>query len=321
MTNKTEIKKKSQKHKVTNWHQYNNSLKRRGSLELWISSEIESIWYEANRINDGTGTPREYSDASIRLAYELKLCFKQPLRQLQGFINSIFIISNLSVRCPDYTTLSRRCKTLNLKMPIVPKSELDNLEEKIITIDSTGLKQYGKDEWHQEKHKVNPKRTWRKIHLAVDESHMIRASLLTDKSTHDAEVVPELLNQIDTPAERYIGDGAYDTKGVYEAIEKHSPNTKIVIPPRDNAVGSELWHAERNKSLEIIDKHGSGGWCKMRKYGKQNYAELAMQRYKRIIGNRMHSKDIARQKNEAIIGASILNKFTAIGMPISVRVA
>jgi len=90
MTNKTEIKKKSQKHKVTNWHQYNNSLKRRGSLELWISSEIESIWYEANRINDGTGTPREYSDASIRLAYELKLCFKQPLRQLQGFINSIW---------------------------------------------------------------------------------------------------------------------------------------------------------------------------------------------------------------------------------------
>jgi hypothetical protein len=221
MVTKTLIKKKSQKHKVSNWSQYNNSLKRRGSLELWISSEIEAIWYEANRINDGTGAPREYTDASIRLAYELKLCFKQPLRQLQGFINSIFIISNLSVRCPDYTTLSRRCKALDLKMPIVPKIESDHLEEKIITIDSTGLKQYGKDEWHQEKHRVNPRRTWRKIHLAVDESHMIRASLLTDKSTHDAEVVPDLLNQIDTPADRYIGDGAYDTKGVYEAIERH----------------------------------------------------------------------------------------------------
>ena len=321
MVTKTLIKKKSQKHKVSNWSQYNNSLKRRGSLELWISSEIEAIWYEANRINDGTGAPREYTDASIRLAYELKLCFKQPLRQLQGFINSIFIISNLSVRCPDYTTLSRRCKALDLKMPIVPKIESDHLEEKIITIDSTGLKQYGKDEWHQEKHRVNPRRTWRKIHLAVDESHMIRASLLTDKSTHDAEVVPDLLNQIDTPADRYIGDGAHDTKGTYEVIEKHNPNAKIVIPPRDNAVESESWHAERNKSLGIINKHGSGGWCRMRKYGKQNYAELAMQRYKRIIGNRMHSKDIVRQKNEVIIGASILNKFTSIGMPISSRVA
>jgi hypothetical protein len=55
---------------------------------------------------------------------------------------------------------------------------------------------------------------------------------------HNAEVVPELLNQIDTPTERYIGDGAYDTKGTYEAIEKHSSNAKIVISPRDNAVGS-----------------------------------------------------------------------------------
>jgi hypothetical protein len=59
----------------------------------------------------------------------------------------------------------------------------------------------------------------------------------------------------------------------------------------------------------------------MRKDGKQNYAELAMQRYKRIIGNRMHSKDIIKQNNESIIGASILNKFIAIGMPISSGVA
>ncbi|MDQ6983486.1 MAG: IS5 family transposase [Ghiorsea sp.] len=321
MAAKVEIKKTPQKHKVTNWSHYNNSLKRRGSLELWISSEMEELWYEADRVNDGTGTPREYTDRSIRLAYELKLTFKQPLRQLQGFINSLFKLASLNIKCPDYTTVSRRCKTLDLKMPIVPKCVPDDSKEKIITIDSTGLKQYGKDEWHQEKHNVNPRRTWRKIHLAVDENHMIRASLLTEKSTHDSEVVPELLDQIDTPAKRYIGDGAYDTKDTYNAIEKHSPGAKIVIPPRDNAVDSELWHSERNKTLEIIDKHERGGWCRMRKYGKQSYAELAMQRYKRIIGNRMHSKDIERQKNEAIIGASILNKFTAIGMPISIRVA
>lgn len=59
----------------------------------------------------------------------------------------------------------------------------------------------------------------------------------------------------------------------------------------------------------------------MRKHGMQNYAELAIQRYKRIIGNKMHTKDIIRQRNEAIIGASILNKFTATGMPQSYRVA
>lgn len=321
MAAKVEIKRTPQKHKVSNWSYYNNSLKRRGSLELWISEDIEALWYEPNRVNDGTGTPKEYTDASIRLAYELKLCFKQPLRQLQGFINSLFKMSNLNIRCPDYTTLSRRCMTLGLKIPTVPKSKTDDTEEKIITMDSSGLKQYGKDEWHQEKHKVNPRRTWRKIHLAVNENHMIVATSLTDKSTHDSEVAPELLDQIEDSAERYIADGAYDTMDTYESIEAHSPNAKIVIPPRENAVESPLWHEERNKTLEIIDKHGYGGWHKMRNYGKQNYAELGMQRYKRIIGNKMHSKDIVRQRNEAIIGASILNKFTATGMPQSYRVA
>lgn len=91
---------------------------------------------------------------------------------------------------------------------------------------------------------------------------------------------------------------------------------RIFLPKWDNK-----WYPERNKSLKIIDKHGAGGWFKMRKYTMQNYAELAVQRYKRIIGNKMHSRELARQQNEAIIATSILNKFTAIGMPISRRVA
>jgi hypothetical protein len=193
--------------------------------------------------------------------------------------------------------------------------------KKIIIIDSSGLKQYGKDKWYQEKHKINPRRTWRKVHIAVNENHMIVGAALTEKSTHDSEVVSELLDQIDEPAERYIADGAYYTKATYESIEAHNLNAKIVIPPRDNAIESELWPDERNKTLEIIDKHSYGGWSKMKRYGMQNYAELGIQRYKRVIGNKMHTKDIVSQKNEAIIGASILKRFTATGMPKSYRVA
>lgn len=321
MAVKAEIIKTTQKHQVTNWSQYNQSLKQRGSLEIWISKDTEDIWYEQDRVNDGNGNPKEYTDKSIILSYELKLCFKQPLRQLEGFINSLFKLSGLSINCPDYSTLSRRCSALSLKMPKIYKKSKDTTKEKVITLDSSGLKQYGKDEWHQEKHKVSPRRIWRKIHLAVDENHMIKATLLTAKSTHDAEVVPELLEQIGETADRYIGDGAYDTKNVYKEIEKHNKNAKIVIPPRDNAVSSEHWHPERSKSLDIIEAKGKGAWCKMRKYGMQNYAELAIQRYKRIIGNKMHSRDLDSQKNEAIIAASILNKFAVIGMPISMRIA
>ncbi len=322
MASKADIVKTPQKHKVTNWSEYNKSLKQRGSLEIWISDDIEETWYEQDRINDGTGNPRKYTDTAVKLAYQLKLCFKQPLRQAEAFVNSLFSMRGLSIRCPDYTTLSRRCSLLDLKIKEkkLNRKKHNEEDEDILALDSTGLKQYGKEEWHQEKHGVNPKRTWRKVHVAVDENNMIRAILLTDKSTHDAEVVPELLEQIDEPADRYIGDGAYDTKTVYDTIAKHNKKAKIVIPPRDNAVADEDWHPERNKSLDIIKERCRGAWCKMRKYGFQNYAELAILRYKKIIGNRMYSKELSRQKNEAIIAASILNKFTQMGMPTSVRV-
>jgi hypothetical protein len=323
MAVKNEMVRKQQKHQVSNWRDYNLSLKKRGSLEIWISDDIEGLWHEKDTVNDGAGKPRKYTEKSIELSYSLKLAFKQPLRQTEGFINSIFKIAGMEIKCPDYSTLSRRCATLNLKIPKYKKREIegDVDKERIITLDSTGLKQYGKDEWHQEKHKVKPRRSWKKLHLIVDDNHVIQGAELTEKSVHDSEVVLDLLNQVEGAGDRYVADGAYDTKEVYEEIEKQKENAKIVISPRENAVISDEWHIERNKTLNIINKHGYKGWYKIRKYGFQNYAELSMQRYKKIIGPKMHSRDIRRQKNEAVIATSILNKFTTLGMPISKKVA
>lgn len=323
MAVKNKMIRKQQNYKVKNWPDYNLSLKKRGSLEVWISDEIEELWYEKDIINDGTGKPKKYTEKSIELSYFLKLAFKQPLRQTEGFINSIFKMAGFEAKCPDYSTLSRRCATLDLKIPKYKKIEVEREsgKERIITLDSTGLKQYGKDEWHQEKHKVKPRRSWKKLHLIVDDNHIIQGVELTEKSVHDSEVVSDLLNQVEGTGDRYVADGAYDTKEVYEEIEKQKENAKIVISPRENAVISEEWHIERNKTLNIIEKHGYKGWYKMRKYGLQNYAELSIQRYKKIIGPRMDSRDLLRQKNEAVIATSILNKFTTLGMPISEKVA
>ena len=155
MAVKNEVIRKQQNYKVKNWPYYNLSLKKRGSLEVWISDEIEELWYEKDIINDGTGKPKKYTEKSIELSYSLKLAFKQPLRQTEGFINSIFKMAGFEAKCPDYSTLSRRCATLDLKIPKYKKIEVEREtgKERIITLDSTGLKQYGKDEWHQEKHK------------------------------------------------------------------------------------------------------------------------------------------------------------------------
>lgn len=55
-------------------------------------------------------------------------------------------------------------------------------------------------------------------------------------------------------------------------------------------------------------------------YGLRNYAELAMQRYKRIFGNTMKARKLPQQKAEAWASAVALNRMTRLGMPVSVKI-
>ena len=62
-------------------------------------------------------------------------------------------------------------------------------------------------------------------------------------------------------------------------------------------------------------------WQRVRKYGRRNYSELSIQRYKKILGDALHTREMSRQKNEAMIGCGVLNKMTKLGMPTSYRCA
>src|ERR1017187_9990348 len=108
----------------------------------------------------------------------------------------------------------------------------------VVIVDSTGLKVYGKDEWHQEKHGVTARRTWRKLHLAVDENHQIVACELTTPEVGDPTAVPDLLAQIDTPFKTFMGDGAYDGEPVSQAVLSKQPDAKVIVPPHKTAVSS-----------------------------------------------------------------------------------
>ena len=84
-----------------------------------------------------------YSDAAIIICHELRKVLKLPLRQTQGFIDSIFRIQELEMRCPDFGTLSKRLERLELKTPRYKKHEKPDDDLAAIAIDSTGLKRYG----------------------------------------------------------------------------------------------------------------------------------------------------------------------------------
>src|SRR4051795_10111305 len=59
-----------QKRRVTNWRDYDESLRRRGSLTVWFSDEAVEAW-EAERRTSRGGQP-EYSDLAILTALTFK---------------------------------------------------------------------------------------------------------------------------------------------------------------------------------------------------------------------------------------------------------
>ena len=95
-----------QKHSVINWPEYNEGLRRRADLTVWISEDALSLWSAPRRKTRG-GQPR-YSDLAIELCLTLGMLFQQPLRQTQGLMRSIAALLGVEIAVPDFSTLSRR---------------------------------------------------------------------------------------------------------------------------------------------------------------------------------------------------------------------
>ena len=107
-----------------------------------------------------------------------------------------------------------------------------------IVIDATGLKVYGAGEWHVRQHRVSRRRTWRKLHLGIDETTKeIVAVELTGSRIHDSQPLPALLEQIADPIDQVSGDGADDTRACYEAVLERGA-TPVFVPRRTARQGT-----------------------------------------------------------------------------------
>ena len=300
-------------YKVTNWPAYNAALKRRGDFTMWFTEEAIAEWCPAK--TGARGRPTKYSNVAIETALFIRQVFHLALRQTEGFMNSLARALKVEISIPDFSCISKR--SIGLPRHALSKA-LD--PGSLVIVDSTGLKVYGKDEWHQEKHDVPARRTWRKLHLAIDEHHQVLACELTTPEVGDTTAVPDLLDQITTPFEMFMGDGAYDGEPVAQAVLTKQPNAQVIIPPHKSAVRSDTGTTWRDQHIGTIAQKGRATWQRTSGYNFRSYVELAMQRYKRIFGNTMKARALARQKTEAWISASALNTMTSFGMPVSVKI-
>src|SRR6185295_120024 len=104
-----------QRHRVTNWAEYDAALRQRGSLTVWFSQEAIAAWRAEPRTTPG-GQP-DYSALAIRTALTLWAVFRLALRQTEGLIRSILELLSLDLAVPDHSTLSRRAETLEVPRP------------------------------------------------------------------------------------------------------------------------------------------------------------------------------------------------------------
>ncbi len=298
--------------KVQNWPEYEAGLRRRGSMTLWIEDAALECWQTC-----GPGGQARYTDAAIQTSLMVRAAFKLPLRQTEGLMTSVLTLMDLTISVPDHTTVSRRAVTLPVTQPAsVPPGPLH------VLIDSTGLQVYGAGQWLEAKHGAKSRRTWRKLHLAVDAaSGMIVAQTLTDQDTDDPSQVGPLLDQIDDPIARVTADGAYDGVPTYQMIAAHGDGIDVVIPPRSTAVasGEPGPLSQRDRHLEMITEQGRLAWQAATDYGRRSSVETTMGRYKALIGPRLRARGFAAQQAEAAIGVTVLNRMLLTGRPKSVR--
>ncbi|GLJ00513.1 IS5 family transposase [Sphingobium sp. BS19] len=303
------------KYRTTNWSAYNAALKRRGSLEIWFDPGMQWLSAPSGR----PGRPLRFSDSAIELCLTLKALFGLPLRQVTGLVASLLKLAGLDWLVPDYTTLCRRQKTLTVALGGRPSSGGLHL-----LVDSTGIKMTGEGEWKTRKHGASYRRQWRKVHLGIDaETLEIRAIEVTTNGIGDAPVLPDLLAQI--PLNERIatvgGDGAYDTKKCHAAIAGR--HAEAVIPVRRNG---RPWKEDgpgvdaRNETLRAIKRLGRTIWKKWSGYHRRSLVETKMHCFK-LLGQRVASRTLDRQITELKVRATILNRFSQIGTPKTLRVA
>jgi hypothetical protein len=307
-------KKQKQQYRIRNWRDYNKALVRRGSLTIWIDAHAIETWLN----HEGCvrrGRPRTYADVAIICSLLLREVYHLPLRATTGLVSSLIGLLKVDLPVPDYSTLSRRARSLHVKLSSEARPEPLHL-----VIDSTGLKLYGEGEWRVRVHGSAKRRTWRKLHISMDgETQQITSALVTNRDVVDPRVLPCLLEEVEGEIKRVTADGAYDSRECYKAI--HRRGAQAIIPPRK---GSTLWAddylQQRNRNLPGVRQLGTKGWKKKSGYHRRSLVETAMFRLKALFTDKLRSREVERQRTEARIRCAAMNRMTQLGMPESYAV-
>lgn len=274
----------------------------------------EQWWYDGSAQRGAQWT---YSDLAIETVLTLKEVFHLPNRAPEGLARSLMGLFGVELDVSDHSTLWRRGQTVRVRLPRQATGPLP------VVLDSSGLKVYGEGEWQERQHGSAKRRTWRKVHLAVDaEPREIHAALLSEASVHEAEAAPVLVAQLHRALASVTADGAYDRQTVYQAVVACAPSATIVIPPRRDAKIQQQGNCHapprvRDVNRRYIRQHGRAQWKQTHGYHRRSLAETAMFRLKIIFGPHLSARRLDAQATQVGIRCRALNCMAHLGLPQS----
>jgi hypothetical protein len=318
--------RKHSKFKLTNWPSYNKYLRNRGRIDFMIAEDLSDHWYD-HSTRRRCGRQKKYSDLAIVQCLQIRYLFGLRLRQTEGFINYLLETSGFKIRCPDYTTLSKRGSKLGLESLLRDNNQNSNKnpgkEFTHVSMDSTGIQTYTGNEWLENKHgKQYTRRTWKKLHILIEEDGMILANSTTEHTEDDRSQVSSLLTNVKT--KEFLGDPGYDSEAVYQLVRSKGIKPTIRPPNRTIEIKAKSLKAERTERDEATayqQEKGYQAWRIKNNYGRREKVENTFFRFKTNFGSQFLSRSDANMKNENTIKCQLLNKMFQIGKPISMRVA
>ncbi len=216
-----------------------------------------------------------YSNSIIILLALIRACFKLPYRQTEGMAK--VLLGRLGIKVPDYSTIDRRIRKLNIPADIDRSAKAYEL-----AIDSTGFKITNRGEWLRQKWAV--KRGWIKLHIAVDvKTKKIISLEVTDESVGDSREFKPLVDDASEKGRitKVYADSAYDSRANFNLL--YLLNAEAAIKPWRNSSTKSRGSYLRAKAVRefLLDPEK---WKDSVSYGLRWIVEACNSTMKRTLG-------------------------------------
>jgi hypothetical protein len=286
---------------VVNWHNYNESLVRRG--EIILDFDVIDSWdNELDNMNDGKeGACYRYPDSFVQLLGYMRAYFHLPYRQTEGVVK---VYTGSKVRSiPDYSTINRRVNKLDIRI----NKRIGN--DIVIVLDSTGIKVTNRGEWLP--HKWNIRKGYLKIHVAVDVKKKKIVSLeVTTEEVYDGMMLRKLIENAaaeNNNVKRVIADGAYDSKVNFRYLFDNDIEAAIKV--RKNSSADKITDSHPRKIVVQQQLKNFEKWKYSVSYGYRWIAETVFSSIKRMFGEYVSARKYSNMVKEMMLKASLYNIF------------